>query len=444
MPVPVIIGVIIVAAVAAIVVILAHASRKRRRMIRETVLRELRRKSLETFNLDGCARDMEVPLGEAKAVARDIYRDFYQKCASDGVLTEAERNDLALLADRFGMNEIEVRHIEQRISEGLYRPLLGGQASAVALPDSDLRSLQALRNSLRLPGRGAVQALERRAVEVYRKTFSDFASDGILEDQEIEKLQSLADEVGLDQEQALEVIKEDALRLIARVYAFARQDRVLTEGEEEEIQRLQKVLNIKDEEIAHIKDETAMLRRGMEVRRGKLPSAESPIPLPGDQACHWVGKCTCKSEGETVQGKLVVGHEQLFFASGDNADFDVPYDSIKNVVELPDGVRIECTRDKGSGDYSIGEAGIVIEMLLHLAESHGVSVEKFEAEAARDIPHHVKLKVWDRDFARCTSCTSTEDIEFELITPTSEGGEVEADNVRLICKRCRAKRRKKD
>ncbi|MEW6358910.1 MAG: hypothetical protein AB1696_21440 [Planctomycetota bacterium] len=444
MPTPVIVGVIVVIAVAAIGLILAHACRKRRRVIREAILRDLRRKSLETFSLEGCARDMKVHIAEAKTVAREIYRDFYQKCASDGVLTEAERNDLALLADRFGMNEIEVRHIEQRISEGLYRPILRGHAAAAALPDSDLRSLQALRNSLRLPGRGAVQALERRAIEVYRKTFSDFASDGILEDEEIEKLQSLADDVGLDQTQALEAIKEDALRLIARVHAFARQDRVITEGEEEEIVRLQKVLNIKDEEISHIKDEIKALHRNMDVRRGKLPSVESPIPLPANQPCHWVGQCAYKRGDQATDGRLIVGHERIFFASNDKPDFDIPYDSIQNIIDLPDGLRIECRGDKGSGDYAVEEAGIVIEMLLHLVEGHGAHVEKFEVEAARDIPHHVKLKVWERDFARCTSCTSTEDIEFELVTPTSEGGEVGVDNVRLICKRCRAKRRKKD
>jgi len=444
MSTPAIIVVLVVAAVVAVVLVIAEGGRQRRRIIREAILKELRRKSLETFSLEEFAREMNAPIADAKRVARGIYSDFYRKCASDGVLTEAERNDLALLADRIGMNEIEVRHVEQRLSEGLYRPILGGQAAAFALPDAELRTLQALRNSLRLPGRSAVQALERRAIEVYRKKFSDFASDGVLDDEEIEKLQTLADQIGLDQAQALDVIKEDALRLIHRVYAFARQDRVISEGEEAEIVRMQKVLNIADDEIVHIKDEIAMLRRGMEIRRGTLPGATSPLAIPDGESCHWAGACTYRNGDEKREGQVVLTNEKLYFASGDEPEFNVPFKEIEDVIELPDGFELKCRSKEAAGSYAIADGRIVLEMVLFLAESHGVDVQRFEAEAGRDVPHDVKLRVWERDMARCTQCSATDQIEFRYITPVSEGGEAVADNIKLVCRKCLGKALKGD
>lgn len=438
-----IIGLLI--ATAGALAVLAHVNsvRRRRQAIRDAILKELRRKSLEAFSLEDLAREAAAPMPEARTVAREIYRDFYQKCASDGVLTEAEKKDLALLADRFGMNEIEVRHIEQKISEGLYRPLIRTQAARVALPDAELRTLQALRTSLRLPGRGAAQALERRAIEVYRKRFSDFASDGVLEDAEIEKLHSLADQIGLDQAKAIEVIKGEALRLIERVFAFAKQDRVITEREEAEILRLQKLLNIQDSEIPYIKDEIRLLRRSAEVRRGTLPSAESPVPLASGECCHWTGDCTYRHFQEKKQGRLVVTGKKVLFLAEGKVDFEVPYGKIKNIMELPDGFGLRCEGETGSGYYFIADGNIVLEMLLHLAEKHGAKVEAFEAEAVRQLPHHVKLTVWERDMARCTRCSSTEDIEFEYVTPLSEGAESVSDNVRLVCRKCRISARKR-
>ena len=81
-----IIGLIVVGTVLIVFLLHWQAARSRRRVIREAMLKELRRKSLETFNLEEFARETEVPVADAKRVSREIYRDFFQKCASDGVL----------------------------------------------------------------------------------------------------------------------------------------------------------------------------------------------------------------------------------------------------------------------------------------------------------------------------------------------------------------------
>jgi hypothetical protein len=60
-----------------------------------------------------------------------------------------------------------------------------------------------------------------------------------------------------------------------------------------------------------------------------------------------------------------------------------------------------------------------------------------EESFGRLIPTEVKLKVWQRDKARCVMCGSSSDLHFDHIIPFSMGGSsLDAKNVQLLCRTC--------
>lgn len=55
----------------------------------------------------------------------------------------------------------------------------------------------------------------------------------------------------------------------------------------------------------------------------------------------------------------------------------------------------------------------------------------------RSIPQWVKVQVAARDGARCVSCGSTEDLQFDHLIPFSRGGSsTDPNNIQLLCGRC--------
>jgi 5-methylcytosine-specific restriction endonuclease McrA len=55
------------------------------------------------------------------------------------------------------------------------------------------------------------------------------------------------------------------------------------------------------------------------------------------------------------------------------------------------------------------------------------------------IPEAVRTAVWRRDNAKCARCGGREDVDFVVVTPPLHGNPPAAQNVQLLCARCRAK-----
>ncbi len=61
------------------------------------------------------------------------------------------------------------------------------------------------------------------------------------------------------------------------------------------------------------------------------------------------------------------------------------------------------------------------------------------AEEEEYVSKEVRTAVWHRDRGKCAVCGSREQLDFQHIIPLSEGGSNTAENVRLLCERCRSK-----
>jgi 5-methylcytosine-specific restriction endonuclease McrA len=68
-----------------------------------------------------------------------------------------------------------------------------------------------------------------------------------------------------------------------------------------------------------------------------------------------------------------------------------------------------------------------------------------EVRASRYISDTTKAAVFDRDGGRCQaqSCGSAENIEYDHIIPTSQGGSGEKENIQLLCRSCGRRKRMK-
>jgi 5-methylcytosine-specific restriction endonuclease McrA len=56
----------------------------------------------------------------------------------------------------------------------------------------------------------------------------------------------------------------------------------------------------------------------------------------------------------------------------------------------------------------------------------------------------VRRKVWIRNKGQCAACGSRENLQYDYIVPTSEGGNNTLDNLQLLCKICNQKKSDKN
>ncbi|WP_345147945.1 HNH endonuclease [Arthrobacter ginkgonis] len=54
----------------------------------------------------------------------------------------------------------------------------------------------------------------------------------------------------------------------------------------------------------------------------------------------------------------------------------------------------------------------------------------------RAIPDDLKQYIWARDEARCRSCGSTTELQFDHIIPLAMGGSSNAENLQILCGPC--------
>lgn len=58
------------------------------------------------------------------------------------------------------------------------------------------------------------------------------------------------------------------------------------------------------------------------------------------------------------------------------------------------------------------------------------------ATARRAIPDDVKQYIWARDEARCRSCGSTSELQFDHVIPLAMGGSSNVENLQVLCGPC--------
>ncbi|PIY02262.1 MAG: hypothetical protein COZ21_15075 [Bacteroidetes bacterium CG_4_10_14_3_um_filter_31_20] len=69
--------------------------------------------------------------------------------------------------------------------------------------------------------------------------------------------------------------------------------------------------------------------------------------------------------------------------------------------------------------------------------------EKLKADEiakSRYISESTLIEVFERDKGRCVLCGSTDDIEYDHIIPFSKGGSNDAQNIRVLCRKCNRKK----
>jgi 5-methylcytosine-specific restriction endonuclease McrA len=69
------------------------------------------------------------------------------------------------------------------------------------------------------------------------------------------------------------------------------------------------------------------------------------------------------------------------------------------------------------------------------------SQQKENKWGSRHIPAKIRIEVWNRDGGKCAHCSSTENVEYDHVTPISKGGESTACNLQLLCRPCNRRKR---
>jgi hypothetical protein len=77
------------------------------------------------------------------------------------------------------------------------------------------------------------------------------------------------------------------------------------------------------------------------------------------------------------------------------------------------------------------------ELSLYLNNVFGTQNEFQPLKKNRNIPSHIRIKVFKRDLGKCRICASTENLHFDHIHPFSKGGSsIDPDNIQLLCQKC--------
>ena len=60
----------------------------------------------------------------------------------------------------------------------------------------------------------------------------------------------------------------------------------------------------------------------------------------------------------------------------------------------------------------------------------------YEQTVRGTITEAIRSEVWRRDGARCTTCGSNQNLQFDHIIPVAKGGATVVDNLQLLCQSC--------
>ncbi len=138
-----------------------------------------------------------------------------------------------------------------------------------------------------------------------------------------------------------------------------------------------------------------------------------------------------------IPGRLTVTNRQVHFSGGTEGGWSIQYGKVLRIEELPDGVNLELGVKKGVGLYRVERPLLLAATLDALVRLHKRLLLTPQSErASRNIPHAVKLQVWQHDGGACRECGDRNHLEYDHIIPFSRGGASTFGNLQLLCRRC--------
>jgi hypothetical protein len=267
--------------------------------------------------------------------------------------------------------------------------------------------------------------------------------DKALDQQEISSFQGVVKRFGLDY---LTVCRAFAARTQAELESVLNIHYSAGEVPEDvidEVLRVGGMLCLPPAAIKRLSDLGQRLALLARIRRGELPTYESPIYLDGGErcvfaafGCRFLQSNARHNRGADV-GTLVVSTKSIYFVPRDGGVRSVRLRSVADVVAGPGHFTLTTTKKSLSGTAWVAEADIASEVVLAALGIEKRHMLPSDSEGrSRSIPQSVKHAVWHRDGGRCIQCGSVHSIHFDHVIPFSKGGANNIENLQLLCASC--------
>jgi hypothetical protein len=239
--------------------------------------------------------------------------------------------------------------------------------------------------------------------------------------------------------EALAFIQDDSIKLVERNLAFAAANRGISPEEEHYIHFLLRTLAIPPASSQPLLERLNYLKQLTEIRNGKLPRSHTTVRLESDEICHLEIPATFHKVNTKsitfVPGRFIATNKKLHFLSPSGGT-EVAWKKVMRVEMNGKGVYVELSQKTGNGFYTVPDPMLVEAVLDTLARRAKYQLLAPSEVMSREIPHAVRVAVWQRDQGKCVICGANTYLEFDHIIPFSKGGANTEANIRLLCRRC--------
>ena len=288
-------------------------------------------------------------------------------------------------------------------------------------------------------------AQKAKTLDTFRAIFTEAVKDGVLTDREIQYMKMYAQKKSIDWAEAVSSVRAEAIRHMNEYISFARNDGVIDDTEYEYIRKLLGLLEFHPNYIESVRKEIDHIKALEDIGNGRLPVVQKPhIVLQNPETCHYQSHNTVfvtAGDGDKyLLGTFLITGNRMIFVS-ENKSFHIGIAQITDINCYSEYLKVTAKTQKASGYYKVKDPEVASEVLLFLLkEENATAVEHSEVIQSRHIPQDVKINVWHRDGGRCVYCGAEEYLEFDHITPISQGGSHAEDNIQLLCRRCHAQK----
>ncbi len=392
-----------------------QAAGKRELEFKQALLEGIR---MPGFRMADAASRFGMDRKEVGAAVKEIYRAFFGKCIEDGLLSSAEREAMAAVAQRLCLHPGKQAELEAEVTGTQLRSSLQGKAL-----------------------------------------------DGRIDANEMESMRAMIRNAGQEWSACVRVVRDLAIQIIERRFAFARADGVITRGEAEEIRRLAQFFELVGRDIGYIAEALDQLRLLSSYAEGTLPVVEAPpaAGLAEDELCHWADSvwvavphsaeeaAAAKGAREGVKratlwvtnGRLKLASEPaLEVALADlepireefaQAWQDGAVRSRRFVFLSAPGMRspLKITCHK----HEVLRA--ILTGAVHNTRRSRTAVAGAPASVAAQVDAGVRSQVWRRDQGACAVCGGAQELGFERTVPDARLDDPQA--FRVVCRQCREK-----
>ncbi|MFP4028568.1 MAG: HNH endonuclease [Candidatus Brocadiia bacterium] len=408
--------------------------------------KSLSENGLEQFDLDEALEGASLPEEEVQKAAESVYKDAVAQSLKDTQESPEETAKLDKLCEKLEIGKDVCSRIRNAAKEKVYSKELDERLSDGKLTEKEQTEIRLLRTSLGVSTENAYKATSNQVKRNYRRLFHRFVEDGHLSLKEQKMLRRFRQSTGLPASEAAHVTRDDAIDLYRRTVQMICQDGRITDAEKGKIETLKDILSIPLHEIENLDERLQRTEELDNIRQGQLPTVDANgLDLDKSETCRWRGECTYEweSHGQIHRafGELALTDDRVIFAARDK-EFDFPLKQVLNIRRDSGVVNLELTGHQGEGRYSVGNLEKLEAVLCGIVNNWDQShLAKSDSRSERQIPDEVKIRVWRRDGGRCSKCGATEELEYHHVVPCSKGGSNRAENVRIICRSCRRKKK---